>query len=328
MNREELNIRTCVNSLSENLSKDNVWAFALFLKVKSLFKNGVIYNYTPNKLRTLTGFSDYQVRKYTSLAIKEGLLSIHGSNLHCLSFKNLRAKTPEEKFCKIIQIKKSDSLKDIESKIRFTFLQIRSFDRYNFYYTKKRDLNDMNDFSVDVTPEERSRICKRFLRFQSEQRLKKSNVLEKIENLTSYKIGYRLLSEYMGVSVAKVKPLLKYFEKIGYIKFARSFPQRIKSNNTETSEPERESINPVYLYTDKHGDTYSIEGTNIEYANLGLELFWDTKIRTKKVSKKRMTKRNATAVHKFQIDILNTPDSIKRFTEVHNKYAGRAEACV
>jgi hypothetical protein len=181
MHKTSFNIET---RFLTSLPEERVKAFALWLQLKGLYKRTLIYNYSPQKIHSLTGISPYLAKKYVSIMIDQGWASLTGTTLILHSFKKF---TNQSKHITELQ---NQSYKDIANEIRLLKL--------------KEDYNRQK-FMINL----------RSYRIKHKRISQLKNLHEKyIKNRmgTDYIINsYRRIATILGVSVSHAHRLIKYW---------------------------------------------------------------------------------------------------------------------
>jgi hypothetical protein len=107
-------------ALAQTMAKNNsLRELAVFLKLKSLNKKSIIYNYTQQKLSNLSGMSRSAIRKYIKFFLSNGWCDLHHGNL---VFRKLFKFDPNKQKL-ITPINIQGSVKDILSSLYLMILQ-------------------------------------------------------------------------------------------------------------------------------------------------------------------------------------------------------------
>jgi len=123
-------------ALAQTMANNNsLREFAVFLKLKSLNKKSIIYNYTQQKLSNISGMSRSAIRKYVRFFLNNDWCELHCGNL---VFKKLQRFDPnKQKLIKPINIK--GSIKEILSDLYLMILQKKQL-QFEKFKSLKDDL--------------------------------------------------------------------------------------------------------------------------------------------------------------------------------------------
>ena len=181
------------------LSRDEKMAVAFSCKVKSRFRNSIIYDYSPKSLAQKINLSEYIVKKYVGILIRDNLCFTEGNNLVFRSLNNVFTKKLRRS---LLLISSGQSLSEIVSNIEWLAV-MRHLSQQQYMISLKADILSTTE-DVPMT-------------------LKRAKVLSKKKHLLregfhgNMIIGMRKLSSVIGASTWKAMLLLRRKESEGDI---------------------------------------------------------------------------------------------------------------
>jgi hypothetical protein len=143
--RDNHSYNVCWRMLSQNTADADIKALALFYKLKDIYVNSRVYDYTPAKLQNKIGISAYLISKYVNILKGKGLAVIEDhydkrnrrpikvillkslSKIYLDSQADVRAigykKTPKLRKHKI-EVQEHDTLKEISFRLKAVLIEI------------------------------------------------------------------------------------------------------------------------------------------------------------------------------------------------------------
>ena len=232
---------------------DELKAFALYLKLKTRFKNGIVYKYSPNKISTLFNVSEYHTRKLIKILLNDLQLieKYEYKKETRIRLKSFRVMKDSKFVEKEIHINMKDSLDTAVTKLRFTFLRYEIFDKQQYIkdtYTNLKKLPSEIDYN----------------QLKKAMRKLKQNGYDLSENVSvQIYSGYRKMARYIGMSISSIKSILNKLLKWHYVKKIRPFIEKVAnmSYSDFVNVKRYESIGCNYFY--KNGSLYNYRGTLI-----------------------------------------------------------------
>lgn len=105
--------------LIESFPIKEMYALAIYYKVKRMFRNSVVYNWSYKKTAEILGISYHKSRKYIKILKDKGLVKEHCGNLLFISHAKAISEFSggKKKLAKRINIKHEDSIEDIKDKL-------------------------------------------------------------------------------------------------------------------------------------------------------------------------------------------------------------------
>lgn len=181
------------------LSRDEKMAIAFSCKVKSRYRNSIVYDYSTKSLAHKINLSEYIVKKYVSKLMNMGLCFTEGNNIVFRSLNNVFVKKYRRS---LLVISSGQSLSEIVSNIEWLAV-IRHLAQQQYMISLKADIISTTE-DVPMT-------------------LKRAKVLSKKKHLLregfhgNMIIGMRKLSTIIGASTWKAMLLLRKKESEGCI---------------------------------------------------------------------------------------------------------------
>lgn len=181
------------------LSRDEKMAIAFSCKVKSRYRNSIVFDYTPKSLSHKINLSEYIVKKYVSKLMDMGLCFTEGNNIVFRSLNNVFTKRLRKS---LLVISNGQSLSEIVSNIEWLAVT-RHLAQQQYMISLKADILSTTE-DVPMT-------------------LKRAKVLSKKKHLLregfhgNMIIGMRRLSNIIGASTWKAMLLLRKKEAEGEI---------------------------------------------------------------------------------------------------------------
>jgi len=121
--------------------------YAMFLYMKSGFKNSCIYNYTQQGLSIKFNISRPAVKKHISLFLKMGWCRLHGNNLIFNKLKNIDSNKHKQRF--VLEISETGKVKEIVYNLRLKILHLlqsnfNKLKKLRFDYNHAKDSRTLN----------------------------------------------------------------------------------------------------------------------------------------------------------------------------------------
>ena len=195
-------------------------SLSIYYKIKILYRNSTIYNYSPNTLARLLDLSANTIRKHIKILERHDLVRYHSGNLTCVSI--ISFKKINNKRC-TIHLKKEYSLKQIEHALLSKPLEAYTIANKKIVYRKRRD----KDLLMGNIEPRNARDIRR-------QKYLKRNI-GKYENEFNDKVifSFRKLSIKLGIGINRLTEMLKFLSKEGIISYfvirKRLYKQSYKS---------------------------------------------------------------------------------------------------
>lgn len=208
---------------SSVLSKIDIKSLAIYIKARRLYRNRIFYNYTPERLSTNLGCSVYRARLAMRDLKKAGLFTklTCGVNKkdHVLfsTLKSFQEKYKEDKrdYSLSIDVNRFDSVDVIIDKIRFAIIKQNIIDRQQYRIRGYVALHNVDNKKIPI--EERQEMYK-FLCSWRRSLKRRGLGLEDLENVDDrITVGYRRISELIGISIASVRDFLTRMIRTGYL---------------------------------------------------------------------------------------------------------------
>jgi len=220
-------------------------AFALWLKLKIRYRNGVIYDYTPEKISNTFKVSVYHVKKLIPILENMGLVKIcNYKNEVRIIIESFRKISTGNNLKKNADIHMTDSLDVVVAKLRAIL--------FLFTINRQRKLVDVTTNLKELKLKWRT-LKRLTLKYQ-----KTRNGLDNVD--TNIYSGYRLLANACGISIASTKKMLLYFVKFGIIKQFKRYIIEADETHNEFLLAEKYSLHKGYYFS-KNKTVYKHLGT-------------------------------------------------------------------
>ena len=136
-------MRVNIELVNYAVENNSIKHLAVFMRLKSLFSNSCIYNYTHNSLSRKSGYSLSFIKKHMSFFKKNGWVREHNGNLVFIKLSDLKGNYRNDFYD--MKIQGSDTWKSILKKLRLLIIRQRE----KLFYSKKS--NDPNGASETFT---------------------------------------------------------------------------------------------------------------------------------------------------------------------------------
>jgi biotin operon repressor len=277
------------------LDKKIIKTLAFFYRVKVLYNNSVVYNYSPEKLAKATNITESKVKKHVRTLKKLGIVIRQKTrtkgkfNLWFISIKTIMSKLFKMAFNHFkkctIKIRKNSKLLPIVDALILKLIQkigIRQALEVKFRI-KKQELERKNNILknrsslkyLDLSTLQRGRVKRedfntRFISNEDKFNFLEYDLFEFFDNM--FLIGYSTLAGYLGVSKSYIWNVSKRLKEKNKIFTQKKCKFLCKSSLYSLSEVKKLGF-PAYIYEDKHGDIHAAVGTAFQFADYPVRFY-------------------------------------------------------
>jgi hypothetical protein len=188
-------------------------ALALFLKLKTRYRNSIVYDYSPQKISKTFNTSDYEARIFVGEMVKMGLVEKQNYKnevrLRLVSFRSIKEKVGH---VSLINVHMTDKIDVVVIKLRHTLLRFSILNKQQYIKQVYTDLVKLDEHKAPKACK-RKRVIKKM---KGLQRLGYSFTNPENVDIKTC-IGYRKAAIVCGLSVASVRPFLQRIKNWGYI---------------------------------------------------------------------------------------------------------------
>ena len=190
--------------------KDELKAFALYLKIKVRYKKGVVYNYTPGKIAHDLRISKYEANKYVEKMCDMELCQKQyvkdETRLLIAGFKKI--KVVENGTGVKLNIHFTDKLDVVITKIRGALLRFNIINKQLYLIDYRTDLDNLDG------------RCSRgkYKSFVKKHKKLREQVYNSEKVDKNVYAGYRKMADVCGTSISSIRSLLERLTRWNYIK--------------------------------------------------------------------------------------------------------------
>lgn len=116
---QQININTVF--IEEMVAGDHLKQLAVFVKLKALYVNGTVYNYSYRRISEVSGISINVLKQCVNFFKEMGWCVVHGKNL--LFQKIFKVDVSKTKRCLTLEVKKSENYRDLVKRLRVLIIK-------------------------------------------------------------------------------------------------------------------------------------------------------------------------------------------------------------
>ena len=130
-----------INSIlvEEMIKEDHLTQLAVFIKLKSLFSNGCVYNHSYKRLSVVSGISINTLKKCINFFKEKGWCRVHGKNLVFNKIFNIDG-NKEKKLIKI-RLNKTENYRELVKRLKLVVVNACA-ERFKYIKQLSRDYNN------------------------------------------------------------------------------------------------------------------------------------------------------------------------------------------
>lgn len=208
------------------IEEDSIKEYAAFLKLKHIYVNGCVYNYSPFAFCKITGLSRNTIKKYVDFFLKEGWCRMHGKNLIFHKLEKIKEdkgiNTVDAVILKINA--KKDTLKSIQTKIYHAALKAKQ-DAYLFLLGKTRDKLIPSGKNCKLKYKKATRFFNNHPTIQPVKLPVCENgklPAKKFKELSKFKISIKKIAEHLKISTTSAYRYLQSMKKSKILKIFKT----------------------------------------------------------------------------------------------------------
>jgi len=213
-------MKTTLLTIMELNDAGHLRHYAVWLKLKNIYKNGCYYKYNNNKLHNQTGLSNTALRKYIQFFLDNKWCHLRDGNLCFVAEKTLRVDILDIRNRKFVKIDQYTKVSDILTQLRFLIIKNKNA-QFEFVRQKSRDATILKG----------NNMLKRMKKARAFFRKYDGNmVIESRGEILNYKVSYEKIGVHLGLGKTSGFNLIKRLQMEGKITKISHMRQKVIKN--------------------------------------------------------------------------------------------------